>query len=127
MFSRRSQAAEFEQRFPGLATVARKYVSSHYDHAFATPKVAVLAFLRAADRPTAQSALDGVEALLTELSDEQAREKVLRAMRFGYAPKAGGLDEFLRWMRSTLRQHMATSAKSEGQDDLGDSAAGVSL
>src|SRR3954471_18732708 len=91
--------SELAQRFPGLDELARQYVTERLDYEYGDPEDAVEAFRETEPRELRESAVDGITALLTEYPSEEARYIALRELRWGHAPRAGMLDEFLIWTR----------------------------
>ena len=102
MSSARTPKPDLAQRFPGLDYLARNYVTERLDYEFGEPEDAVDAFRERHAGAMAQSAADGITALMTEFSSEDERYAALREMRWGHRPRAGMLDEFLIWTRATL-------------------------
>lgn len=94
--------SDLGERFPGLALLAQSYVNYSLDYLYGDPESAVEAFLRHFPGEESKSAVDGITALLTELPNEEARLAALLELRWGHAPRAGMLDEFLIWTRATL-------------------------
>jgi hypothetical protein len=112
MSSPPTPASTFRVRFPGLVALATSYVSNSVDYLYGTPEAAVTAFIARADDERRQSAADGIAALFEECADEEARDRVLEELSWGYAPDPGELDEFLRWTQAQLLEQRASSAAS---------------
>jgi hypothetical protein len=76
-------------------------VSNAWDYEYGTPEAAVEAFLEQTPE-LRHSAAEGISHLYAVSADEQDRRLLLRDLGWGYAPRAGMLDEFLIWTRATL-------------------------
>jgi hypothetical protein len=100
MSTQHSRSSDVRARFPGLEELAG-YVSNAWDYEFGTPEAAVAAFLE--DQPELlSSAADGLTEVLATCADETERLELLGDLGWGYAPRAGMLDEFLVWTRAVL-------------------------
>ncbi|MFN2524135.1 MAG: hypothetical protein ABR614_12600 [Mycobacteriales bacterium] len=95
-----------------MVALATSYVSNAFDYLYGTPEAAVAAFIAKADGDRLTSAAEGIAALFDECADEEARDRVLEELSWGYAPDPGELDEFLRWTQAQLRKHRASAAAS---------------
>ncbi|MCU1588960.1 MAG: hypothetical protein JWP11_216 [Frankiales bacterium] len=102
MSSAPTPKSDLSIRFPGLDELARQYVTERLDYEYGDPEDAVAAFCEREPSAARLSAADGITALLTEFTTEDARFAALREMRWGHKPRAGMLDEFLIWTRAAL-------------------------
>jgi hypothetical protein len=92
--------------------LAAECLNLEWDFEYASAEDAVLAFARQFPDEV-ESCLAGIEALLTECPDEDARDRELDVLGWGYAPETGKLDAFLAWTRDTL-QHAASPETAAG-------------
>jgi hypothetical protein len=97
-----SPKSNLAQRFPGLERLAHGYITDYLDYEYGDPEDAVEAFREAQPAELVRSAANGITALLTEFPTEDARLAALTEIRWGHAPRAGMLDEFLIWTRAAL-------------------------
>jgi hypothetical protein len=81
--------------------MAESYVSLSWDYEFGSPEAAVEAFVSDASAEERENAAAGIQVLFDEFATEADRLEVLGS-HWGYAPRAGMLDEFLIWTRVTL-------------------------
>lgn len=98
--TRHSRSSDLSERFVGLQKLAG-YVSNAWDYEFGTPEAAVESFVEDHDELRG-SAAEGISELFAVCVDEADRRVLLRDLGWGYAPRAGMLDEFLVWTRATL-------------------------
>ena len=94
--------SELAVRFPGLLGLSRDYLNLSWDFEFADPEQGVVAFAGVRPDLTASCA-EGIEFILSECADEPERLRTLAELGWGYAPRAGRLDQILIWARDTLR------------------------
>lgn len=105
MSSPRTPQSDLARRFPGLEVLADSYITYHLDYIYGDPENAVVQFAEQFPE-LRQSAADGITALLTEFASEHDRRAALADLRWGHAPRAGMLDEFLIWTRATLLEDL---------------------
>jgi len=108
MSSRPTQISELGSKFPGLAVLADRYVTNHWDYQFGTPEAAVLAFQ--GDHPElVADAAAGIDWVCRTLSAEVERTAALARLGWGYGGGPGMLNDFLAWTLQTL-----TTGAAEG-------------